>query len=526
MKNAVGANHVGGMLTKTGTTTFRSVNPATNEEIPVLFHQATEEEAAHALQLAQEAAALFADAPVMQRVELLGRIAKGLEENAGPLQHSFCLESGLPADRAAAELKRTCFQLTSYAAAVRSGYALHAVIDPADPERQPVPKPDLRKVNMPIGPVVVFGASNFPFAYSTAGGDTASAFAAGCPVIVKAHPMHAQTSELTAAIIAEAVQELGLPPGIFSHLHAVDFSVAEQLVMDDRVCAVGFTGSINGGLALQKMAQSRKRPIPVFAEMGSVNPITVLPEAVKNSPKEIAGKLVQSVGLNAGQFCTSPGLLFVIEGRGTDAFLYLLRDGLKDVPAQSMLHPRMKEQYLAARQKQYDSAQHLLVPEITPDNSITPALFSVTGKQFIAEPHRQEEVFGSFLQVVRCADQQEWVQCMSLLNGQLTASVFYDESEWKRAKAIIPLLREKVGRIIFNGVPTGVEVSPAQHHGGGFPASTDSRFTAVGADAIARFMHPVCFQNCPEELLPEPLKRTNPLGILRFVNGLLTSEPC
>jgi NADP-dependent aldehyde dehydrogenase len=257
-----------------------------------------------------------------------------------------------------------------------------------------------------------------------------------------------------------------------------------------------------------------------------VNPVTVLPEAVKNSAKEIADKLVKSVGLNAGQFCTSPGLLFLIEGRGTEQFLYLLRDGLKGVPAHCMLHPHIKEHYLAARRKQYDGAHHLLVPEITPDNFITPALFSITGKQFIAEPHRQEEVFGAFLQVVRCEDQQEWVQCLSLLNGQLTGSVFYDESEWKRAKTLIPLLRNKVGRLIFNGVPTGVEVSPAQQHGGGFPASTDNRFTAVGADAIARFMHPVSFQNCPEELLPEPLKRTNPLGILRFVNGLLTSEPC
>lgn len=527
MKAVAGINHVGYGVSRKNSATFQAVNPATGAALPTLFHEATAEETDEAIRLAAAAFPVYAQWPVRKRIAFMHDIASELEAQREQLIAAFVTESGLPRDRAETELKRTCFQLVSYSNALLNGSVLQPVIDLADPDRKPTPKPDLRKVNTAIGPVVVFGASNFPFAYSTIGGDSASALAAGCPVIVKGHPMHPHTSELVAGIVLETAKRHNLPEGVFSHLHAKGFAVAEQLVKDERIKAVGFTGSFKGGMALHKLAQDREEPIPVFAEMGSVNPIVVLPQALKHSGDAIAEKMTASVGLNAGQFCTSPGLLFMVENADADAFIEKLTDRLSKVPDQVMLNPAIHEQYETAKASQRPGADALVDPSLaTNPNSISPAVFSISGTEFLQNDHRQEEVFGSFLLLIRCSDEAEMRACVERLRGQLTASVFTEPGEYDLAAHYLNLLERKVGRVIVNGVPTGVEVSPAMQHGGTFPAATDSRFTSVGAHAVLRFMRPVSYQNVPDELLPESLKRINPLQILRFVNDNWSTGSC
>jgi len=526
MKAVRGGNHIGYGFSQKGSVTFQSMDPAANELLPVHFHEATAEETDEAIRLATAAFPVYSELPVQKRAEFMKAIAKAMEESAEELIQAFSTESGLPKDRARTELTRNSFQLESYANAILNGTVLNAVIDSADPDRKPAPKPDLRKVNIGLGPVVVFGASNFPFAYSTMGGDSASALAAGCPVIVKGHAMHPYTSELVAEIIINTAKATGMPEGVFSHLQAKGFTVGEQLVKDERIKAVGFTGSFNGGMALRKLAQERKIPIPVFAEMGSVNPVVVLPQAIQKNRKEIAEKVAASVALNAGQFCTSPGLLFLTESPESSDFVSQLTGLLEKTPAQVMLNPSIKKNYESSKAFQREGAEILAENADEPLNTIHPAVFSIPGKEFIENEKRQEEVFGSFILVISCKDGNQLLECLSVLNGQLTASVFTDSAEQELGSQCVQLLSQKVGRVIVNGVPTGVEVSPAQQHGGTFPATTDSRFTSVGDSAISRFMRPVAFQNFPDEMLPSSLKSRNPLNILRFVNGNWTSSPC
>lgn len=526
METVRGSHHIGYKRSEEGSETFQSLNPATGEQLAVQFHEATAAETKEAIRLSEAAFPVYSELSVQERAGFMKAIALEMERNAPQLTHAFMTESGLPPDRAEAELKRTCFQLVSYADAILNGTVLNAVIDTADGNRFPAPKPDLRRVNRGIGPVVVFGASNFPFAYSTMGGDSASALAAGCPVIVKGHAMHPYTGELVAGCVVRVAQQLGMPEGVFSHLHAKSFTVGQQLVSDERIQAVGFTGSFKGGMALHALARERKQPIPVFAEMGSVNPIVVLPKAMELRPDEIASSIAASVALNAGQFCTSPGLLFVIDTAASEAFLRKLTDLMNEVPEQTMLHPAIKKQYEAAKEAQRADAEILSENTDQSLNTIRPAVFSISGEAFIAEENRQEEVFGSFIMVVRCAHEEELRAALAVLHGQLAAALFADLSESGLASQCLHYLNKKAGRIVMNGVPTGVEVSPAQQHGGPFPATTDSRFTSVGNSAIARFMRPVAYQNFPDEWLPEPLKAQNPLNILRFVNGLWTRDPC
>lgn len=522
---AKGVNHIGYSDSAEGTRIFHSENPVTGEELSVDFHEATQQETDRALQLAAEAFPVFQKLPIRERTAFIHAIAEKLEQNSPALIASFCEESGLPEDRAISELKRTCFQLRSYSDSVLTGFSLNAIIDPADTERKPMPKPDLRKVNQGIGPIVVFGASNFPFAYSTAGGDTASALAAGCPVIVKGHPMHPQTSELVASLVAETAKEKQMPEGVFSHLHAKGFEVAKQLVKDPRVKGVGFTGSTTGGMALHKLAGEREDPIPVFAEMGSINPIVVLPSALEEQA-DIAKTIAASVKLNAGQFCTSPGILLCIQSDKTDVFERQLRDLFAGVPPQVMVSPGMHDHYEKAKNKQLENAETVFNENTDQLNSIQPVLGRVTGKEFIADRSLQDEVFGSFLLLVICKDIQELTEAVSVIRGQLTASLFFESPDQILASALSNLLDKKAGRLIFNGVPTGVEVSPAMQHGGTFPAVTDSRFTSVGTGAVLRWMRPVSYQNCPDALLPEALKKDNPLGILRFINESYTMNDC
>lgn len=518
MLSVTGKSLVGYSNVDSGNLFFYAINPSTNQALETRFVQATPTEVSLACGLAKKVAPSFGNA-LLERVHLLYRIAELAEQNTAGLIHYFCLESGLPETRAEIELKRSCAQFRAYADALKSGYALQVVIDEGDTTRTPSPKPDLRKMNIPLGPVVVFGASNFPFAYSTLGGDVASAFAAGCPVIVKAHPMHPHTSELSAQIIAAALKELHFEDGVFSHLFATDYHVGEQLVLADEVKAVGFTGSIAGGTALVKLAQDRKEPIPVFAEMGSSNPMVFTTKALEKNYISIAQQVADSIALNAGQFCTSPGLLFVVESPYSLLFEAQLKLNLEAKAPQCMLHPGIFSNYIKRIAKQFSQSE-VVVDGARKENVIQPSLAKVKGFEFIAHSNLQEEVFGSFAMLVVCESEQELEQALLSLSGQLTGSLFVDEAD--RVSILMEILKSKVGRVIINGVPTGVEVSAAQNHGGPFPSSSQSQTTAVGADAIKRFMRPVTFQNCPEELLPKALKKSNPLNILRFVNGKYT----
>ncbi len=522
MLSVTGKNQIGYSVSGEGNQFFYGINPRTNEPINIAFHGATESEVQRALVLAKKAAFEFKSWSPKKRMELLEAIAQSIETHRQVLIDSFLEESGLPLDRANQELARSCYQFRSYGEAVVSGLVLDAVIESGDPNRSPSPKPELRRINIALGPVVVFGASNFPFAYSTIGGDVASALAAGCPVIVKAHPMHPKTSSLCATVIAETLQSFGCPEGLFSHLLSADHELGRRLVLAPEVKAVGFTGSIRGGRALMDLAASRKEPIPVFAEMGSVNPIIVLPKAMVAHGKEIASKIAASVALNAGQFCTSPGLLFVVENDTVNEFLDEIGSQLDQFPAQWMLHSGIYQPYVA-KVEQRAASLKVLRPGTRSKNCITPAMHEVGSAEFIRNPELTEEVFGSYLLVVRCASQEELLKAIEVLEGQLTGSIFCEKDEkpewWE-------LLQTKVGRIIINGVPTGVEVSFAQQHGGPYPSSSMVSTTSVGPMAIKRFMRPLVFQNCPDELLPDALKKCNPFGILRFVNGTYCVDAC
>ena len=522
MLSVSGKNLIGYSVSGEGNQFFYGVNPRTGDKLMVPFHCATEGEIQQALKLAEEASFKFRHWTPQRRKLLLDALAKNLEAHSEVLMGSFVDESGLPRERATQELARSCYQLRSYGEAIVSGLVLDAVIESGDSNRIPSPKPELRRVNLAIGPIVVFGASNFPFAYSTIGGDVASAFAAGCPVIVKAHPMHPQTSSLCAAVISETLQSLDCPEGVFSHLLSNAHDLGKRLVLAPEVKAVGFTGSIRGGRTLMDLAASRKEPIPVYAEMGSVNPVVVTAMALEAKGSEIAEKLAASVALNAGQFCTSPGLLIVEENQKLEEFVQYLSSIMSQYPEQCMLHSGIFEPY-KNQVEQHAEELDIRVGGVRQNNFITPALHEISGSIFLKDVRFSHEVFGSYLLIVRCASELELTCVLSSLEGQLTGSVFCQPNEhlawWN-------LLQAKVGRLIVNGVPTGVEVTYAQQHGGPYPSSSMPASSAVGGAAVRRFMRPVAFQNCPDALLPDALKNANPLGILRFVNGSYTHEPC
>lgn len=495
---------------------FYAVNPTTNQALPTAFYQATSEEVEHAIALAELAFHNEIFNSVTVRVALLQLISQNIQKHSEQLLHWYCLETGLPNKRAKGELTRACFQFDSYAQSLESGYVLQAVIDDGDANRKPSPKPAIRKVNIPLGPIAVFSASNFPFAYGAIGGDVASGLAAGCPVIVKGHGMHPHTSELAARIINLSLEKLKLPKGVFAHLVASNFEVGEQLVAHPTIKAVGFTGSVKGGKALLAIANNRVEPIPVYAEMGSVNPIVISKETMKNRLHEIAQQIAQSIALNAGQFCTSPGMIFIQDSVDSQEFIKQLMTHFSICTPQYMLHPTIFNNYtteLKARVADADKS----VLGFAKDNAITPSLAVVSGERFIQNNHLQDEVFGSFCLVVLYKNEHELIACLQQLVGQLTISLFVEDNETN--EELLTACTTKTGRLIFNGVPTGVEVTTAMQHGGPFPSSSNPQSTAVGADAVKRFMRPVAFQNCPENMLPLALKKQNPLAIYRFVNG-------
>ena len=512
---------IGGESRKGTNGEIKGVNPATGETLEPAFGGATKADVEAAAALAHEAFASYRALPYETRATFLEAIAEHIEAIGDDLIVRTMAETGLPRPRLEGERGRTVGQLRLFASVLRDGGFLEARIDPAQPDRKPLPRPDLRLRNVPLGPVAVFGASNFPLAFSVAGGDTASALAAGCPVIVKAHPAHPGASELVGRAIQAAAASVGLHPGVFSLIHDSGYEVSQALVADPRVKAAGFTGSRRGGLALLAIAQGRPEPIPFYAEMSSINPVILLPAALKARGAAIAPDFVAALTLGAGQFCTNPGLILAIEGPELDAFVEAAGQAVEAVPAAVMLTPGICNAFAhgVAALTQASEVETVARGQTGQGHTGQAALFSVTGQAFLANPKLHEEVFGAASLVVRCADQAELERVIAAVEGQLTIALHMDEADHGVAAALLPTLELKAGRILVNGFGTGVEVAPAMVHGGPFPATSDGRTTSVGTLAIARFLRPVSYQNLPEALLPAELKTDNPLGIARRVDG-------
>lgn len=523
-----GKNYIGNLLSSLGKVTFKTFNPETNTENEYIFTEASEIEINKAVELATEAFKEYSKISGLKKSEFLNQIATEIEVLGDELLKVYCEESGLTKQRAESERGRTVFQLRSFAQLVKEGSWVEATIETAIPNRKPTPKPDLRKMLIPLGPVVVFGASNFPFAYSTAGGDTASALAAGCPVIVKSHPMHAGTGEMVALAIIKAAEKTAVPNGVFSNLNSRGIDVGVNLVKHPQVKAVGFTGSMQGGRALFDLAAKRKEPIPVFAEMGSVNPVVLLPNAVKNNLKKWAKAYAKSITLGSGQFCTNPGLLFGIKGVDLTNFIQKLAGEIVKIQPSCMLHPTIIGAYEKNKNTMQNQQGLQTVVDLkneTPTNYGRQIITTVEGETFLKNSTLHQEVFGPFSMVVQCEDKEQLEQIITNLEGQLTGTLISDGDEIKAYETIVNALQNRVGRLIFNDVSTGVEVCGAMVHGGPYPASTDSRFTAVGVHSIKRWVRPISFQNWPDNQLPNELKNENPLKINRNINGEQTIKP-
>ncbi|MFN8341863.1 MAG: aldehyde dehydrogenase (NADP(+)) [Cyclobacteriaceae bacterium] len=455
----------------------------------------------------------------------LRAIADEIDQLGDTLLTTASAETNLPVARLQGERARTTGHCRMFAALVEEGSWVEARVDHAVPDRTPLPKPDIRKMMVPVGPVVVFGASNFPLAYSTAGGDTASALAAGCPVIVKGHPAHAATSQMVADAILRAAKKTGMPSGVFAHVDGTSFEVGKALVQHPLTAAVGFTGSFSGGKALLDYSNQRPNPIPVFSEMGSTNPVFLLPESLAKNYRDTAAKLAASITQGVGQFCTNPGLMVAMEGQGLDDFVSALSEEITKCLPGTMLHPGIASSYHSKLEKAL--AQKGVQVEARSSATATthqgaPHVASAPASEFLRNPLLAEEVFGPFSLLIRCKDKNELHAVVNALHGQLTCTVVGEEQEVKNYLNVVNMLVEKAGRIIINGVPTGVEVCAAMQHGGPFPATTDARFSSVGIDAIKRFIRPVAFQNFPDALLPDELKESNPLHIWRLVDGAWT----
>jgi alpha-ketoglutaric semialdehyde dehydrogenase len=523
-----GKSLIAGQLAEAGSTTFHARDPATGATLEPAFHEATAAEAARAVDAAAEAFVDYGRRPAEERARFLETIAAEVEALGDALIARTVSETGLPAARVTGERARTCAQLRLFAALVREGSWVDARIDTALPERQPVPRPDLRRMLKPVGPVVVFGASNFPLAFSTAGGDTASGLAAGCPVVVKAHPAHPGCGELVAGAIARAAAACGLPPGVFSFVHG-GAAIGVALVRHPAAAAVGFTGSHVAGRALYDAAGTRPKPIPVFAEMSSTNPVFVLPGALRERSDAIAQGLLGSFTLGVGQFCTKPGVVFAVRGAATDAFVETLAGAVRQAANGTMLSSGIRAAFERARAEvtAVESVSTVAAAPGTPADRATsaaPSMAATGAAQFLAQPKLATEVFGPFVLVVRCEDAAEMLACAKALDGQLTVTLHGTEADLAAAADLLEAAESRAGRVIVNGFPTGVEVSPAMNHGGPYPATTDVRFTSVGTAAILRFARPVCYQGFSDALLPVELKNANPCNILRTLNGALTRD--
>jgi len=504
-----------------GEQSFQAINPTTGAVLTTAFSEASMADVIDACALAEAAKTAFAGLHPDARANFIEAVAGAIQAIGEPLIETAMAETGLPRPRLENERGRTTGQLRMFANELRKGEWLDATIDPALPDRAP-PRADLRRFNVALGPVAVFGASNFPLAFSVAGGDTAAAFAAGCPVVVRGHPAHPATGELVARAVRSAVQACGLPEGVFSFLPGRAHEVGAALVADPRITAVGFTGSRKGGLALVEIARRRPQPIPVYAEMSSINPVVLMPAALSARAEAIAAGFVGSLTLGAGQFCTNPGLVIACAGPDLDRFVAAAAAALAGVTPPAMLAPGIHAAFVAgvtaletnpAVQRVGTGAAGEEAP-----NRCSAALFRTTAASFYLDPGLAEEVFGAAAVIVACADMAEMARLITSLEGQLTATIQLDPADEAAAAAILQLLAAKAGRVLANGWPTGVEVTQAMVHGGPFPATSDGRTTSVGTLAMARFLRPVCLQDIPDGLLPPPLRASNPWRIPRKID--------
>lgn len=517
-------NIIGAQFLPQSGKSFRAINPASNTEIEGDFYPASVTDADAAMKLADKAFAVYRYTDNKTKAAFLRSIAEGITALGDALLQRCAAESGLPIPRLTGERGRTVGQLNMYANLLEEGSWVDAVIDTAIPDRTPLPRVDLRRMMVPIGPAVVFGASNFPMAFSVAGGDTVSALAAGCPVVVKAHPAHPGASAMVAEVIKAAVEKHGLPEGVFSHLFDDGYAVGEALVKHPKTKIVTFTGSLKGGMALVKMARERDEPIPVFAEMGSINPVVLLPQALQNRAEELAKTYGESITMSAGQFCTNPGLLLAVKSEGLDRFKQTLGATISNVSSATMLTPGICKNFdKLAEERTKDGAVTVISKSdklnTGSDNQALAVVSEISAADFLADEKFSEEVFGPYSMLVVADDMAQLEQVLDALQGQLTATIMTEREELALYKPIIDKLSGKAGRVILNGPPTGVEVGNAMQHGGPFPATSDSRFTSVGTGAIKRFVRPLAFQNWDNDLLPDELKDGNPLGIWRLFNN-------
>lgn len=502
---------------------FSAFDPARGVPLEGEFHSASAKDVDLAVRLAGEAFPVYGNLPGQKIGEFLDRIAAGLESEAEAIVSRAASEAGLGKARLQGELARTANQLRLFGRVARDGSWVEARLDSGDRNRRPNPKPELRSMLLPLGPVAVFGASNFPLAYSVAGGDTASALAAGCPVLVKAHPAHPGTSELVGRVIVDAVKDSVLPEGTFSMLFDDGIAVGENLVRHPGIAAVGFTGSQTGGKALMKLAAARPVPIPVYAEMGSVNPVFILPQALKKRGAEIAAGLEASVTLGAGQFCTKPGMVFHPEPSA--GFLKDLSERIAGTASQTMLTKGIAARYseAVASREQAGAARAAALGAAPagakPGASSRAALFTTDYGHFAKDDSLAREVFGPSTLLISYGSREEMIDAANHLEGHLTATIHAEEGELEKYGDLVEILTRKAGRLIINGYPTGVEVGNAIVHGGPFPATSDGRSTSVGTRAIRRFARLICYQDFPDSAVPDALKSSNPLGIWRMING-------
>lgn len=523
-----GENFTGFTTSAKGDKTFQAFAPVKNTFLEDNFSIATETELEYVLTLSKKAFPVYSEMSYAKRAEFLDAIAEEIMQLGDVLLERCSEETGLPLARITGERGRTCGQLNLFANLLRDGWWLDARIDKAQPDRKPLPKPDVRRMLIPIGTVAVFGASNFPLAFSTAGGDTASALAAGCPVVVKAHSSHPGTNELVSSAIIKAAKRTGMPEGVFSSVYLSHEDVI-KLVQHPVIKAVGFTGSRQVGMRLYNAATTRPEPIPVYAEMSAVNPVVLLENAIANKKAQIAKDLTGSMVLGAGQFCTNPGLILLVGSEASKQFLNEFSEQIKLATPATMLNRNICKAFNEGVKSLQQAAEVSILattdkPASAERYEAQPVAHTVTAESFLSKKELAEEVFGPATLIVLCKNPDQLHQVLQSLEGQLTASVHADEGDEDLLKKLINTITQKAGRIVYGGYPTGVEVCHSMHHGGPFPSTTDAKFTSVGTAAINRFVRPVAYQDFPDQLLPDPLKNDNPLNILRLVDGKWTSD--
>ncbi len=522
-----GEQIIASQFSKTGSKAFTAINPNDGSTLLPEFWEATTEEINKAAQKAEEAFMVYRKKSGKEKATFLEKIADEIVALGDELIQRCMVETGLPEGRLSGERGRTVNQLRLFATLLKEGSWLDARIDTADPDRKPAPKPDIRQMHIALGPVGIFGASNFPMAFSVAGGDTASALAAGCSIVVKGHPAHPGTSEMVGNAIVKAAKATGMPEGVFSLLQGASVEVGMALVNHPLIKAIGFTGSFRGGKALYDTAVRRKEPIPVYAEMGSINPLFVLPGALKEKSDAIAQGLAASVNLGVGQFCTNPGLVVALDADETDNFIRTAGNHIGAATAGVMLTGGIKKAYDTGVKKFIEQDKVMIVAtgkQGETDYQATSYLLKTTADNFLANPELTEEVFGPSTLLVSAQHKDELLEIARNIEGHLTATLYANEDDLKEYAKLIDLLERKVGRLIINGFPTGVEVGYAMIHGGPYPATTDSKTTSVGTAAINRFSRPICYQDFPQSSLPPELQNDNPLDIWRLVNGSFTKD--